>query len=213
MISFYLIRHGQTEWNSTGKYQGATDVPLSKLGEEQAVCAAKWFDDIHLDAIFASPLSRARKTAEALAQRKKMNIGLMPEFREISFGVWEGLTYEEIEARWPGEIDRMYSAPETLRIEKAETFQEVEDRTMEGMRKIIALGDDKVYAIVSHGAAIRTILCGMLELPLRMSWHFCQSNANISRIDYYGEGQAWLNLLNSQAHLKELGIKPYIRRI
>lgn len=213
MISFYLIRHGQTEWNSTGKYQGATDVPLSKLGEEQAVCAAKWFDDIHLDAIFASPLSRARKTAEALASRKQIDVKLMTEFREISFGVWEGLTYEEIESRWPGEIDRMYREPETLRIEKAETFQEVEDRTMEGMRKIIALGDNKVYAIVSHGAAIRTILCGMLELPLRMSWHFCQSNANISRIDYYGEGQTWLNLLNSQAHLKALGIKPYIRRM
>ncbi len=213
MISFYLIRHGQTEWNSTGKYQGSTDVPLSKLGEEQAECAAAWFDTIHLDAIFSSPLCRAKKTAEALAARKQMEIQVMPEFQEISFGVWEGLTYEEIEARWPGEIDRMYNEPETLRIEKAETFQEVQDRTMKGIHEIIAKGDDKVYAIVSHGAAIRTILCGMLELPLHMSWHFCQSNANISRIDYYGEGQAWLNLLNSQAHLAKLGVKPYLKRI
>lgn len=212
MISFYLIRHGQTEWNLTGKYQGATDVPLSELGEKQAEFAAKWFDSIPLDGIFASPLVRAKVTAQKLADRKHMALRICPQFREISFGKWEGLTYEEIEARWPGAVEQMYNAPDTLHIEGGETFGQVEARTMQGIHDIIREGDNKTYAIVSHGAAIRTILCGMLGLPIHMSWHFCQSNANISRIDYYGEGQSWLYLLNSQEHLKALGVRPYIKK-
>lgn len=212
MISFYLIRHGQTEWNLTGKYQGSTDVPLSPLGIKQAELAARWFDGVELDAIFSSPLSRARVTAQKLADRQHMEVQIKSEFQEICFGKWEGLTYEEIEAQWPGAVEKMYNEPDSLHIEEGETFQQVEERTMKGIRDIIQLGDQKNYAIVSHGAAIRTILCGMLDLPIRMSWHFCQGNANISRIDYYGEGQSWLYFLNNQEHLKELHMPPYIRK-
>lgn len=204
MISFYFIRHGQTEWNLTGKYQGSTDVPLTALGERQAEAAARWFGDIALDAIYTSPLVRARVTAEKLAGRKQMVLKEKPEFRELCFGAWEGLTFDEIEARWPGAIEKMYTAPDQIRIPGGETFAEAEARTMKGMGDILAEGDNKTYAVVSHGAAIRTILCGMLHLPLAMSWHFCQGNANISRIDYYGEGKSWLYLLNSQEHLKTL---------
>lgn len=212
MISFYLIRHGQTEWNLIGKYQGSTDVPLSPLGVRQAELAARWFDTVELDAIFSSPLSRAKVTAQKLADRKQMAIRLVPEFQEICFGKWEGLTYEEIESKWPGAVEKMYNEPDALHIEDGETFQEVEDRTMKGIQDIIRMGDNKTYAIVSHGAAIRTILCGMLGLPIRMSWHFCQGNANISRIDYYGERQSWLYFLNNQEHLKELHMPPYVRK-
>lgn len=213
MITFYFLRHGQTMWNNNGKYQGATDVPLNETGLQQAELAAQWFDGEHIDAIYVSPLSRARVTAEALARRQGMTPIVKPEFQEICFGQWEGLTYDEIEARWPGAIDTMYDHPEKLRIEGGETFQEVQDRAMKGIRELLSLGDDKTYVIVSHGAAIRTMLCGLLELPLHMAWHLCQSNANISAIHYYGEHQSWLYMLNSQEHLKELGKKQYLRKL
>lgn len=204
MICFYFVRHGQTVWNLNGKYQGSTDVPLSETGVRQAELAARWFDGKTFDAIYTSPLDRAKKTAEALAVRHAMTPIVMPEFQEICFGEWEGLTYDEIEARWPGAVESLYRTPDTLRIEGGETFQEVQERTMRGMRRLIAQGDGKTYVIVSHGAAIRTILCGMLELPLHLAWHFCQGNANISCIHYYGEHQSWLYLLNSQEHLHPL---------
>ena len=204
MICFYFVRHGQTTWNQSGRYQGSTDVPLSETGLAQAGLAARWFDGRTVDGIFTSPLERARKTAEAIAERLHEEPVVMAEFQEICFGAWEGLTYDEIEARWPGAVETMYRAPDRLRIEGGESFQEVQERTMAGMKKLIAKGDDKTYIIVSHGAAIRTILCGMLGLPLHTAWHFCQGNANISCIHYYGEEQSWLYLLNSQEHLHGL---------
>lgn len=202
MICFYFVRHGQTLWNLTGKYQGSTDVPLSEVGEAQAELAARWFDDKKIDVIYTSPLVRARKTAEAIARRHQLEPVIKPEFRELSFGEWEGLTYDEIESRWPGAIEKLYRAPDELQIEGGETFAEVEKRTMKGMEDLIAQGDGKTYVIVGHGASTRTILCGMLELPIRLAWHFCQGNANISCIHYYGKGQSWLYMLNSQEHLE-----------
>ena len=204
MITFYFVRHGQTTWNLEGKYQGSTDVPLSALGEAQAECAARWFDGKSFDAIYTSPLIRARRTAEAIARRQHTSVTEMAEFQEICFGAWEGLTYDEIEAQWPGAVETMYSAPDTVRIEGGETFAEVEKRTMAGMRRLIAAGDEKTYVIVSHGAAIRTILCGMMGIPLRHAWHFCQGNAAISCLRWYGEGDCWLYLLNGQDHLRLL---------
>lgn len=211
MITLYFVRHGETTWNLTGKYQGRTDVGLSEKGVRQAELAAAWFDREKIDGIVTSPLIRARVTAEKIAERRGTDVELVPEFSEISFGVWEGLTFDEIDARWPGAVATMYTAPDTLRIEGGETFEEVEARTMEGIRKLIARGDGKTWIIVSHGAAIRTMLCGLLGLPLRFSWQLSQSNANISCIHYYGEGQSWLYLLNSQEHLAPLGSPKFMK--
>lgn len=202
MIRFYFVRHGQTLWNTTGRYQGSTDVSLSEVGMAQAERAANWFRDKHLDAICTSPLERARVTAHLIAQPHGMQEVVMPEFQEICFGRWEGLTYDEIEARWPGAIGTMYSEPDLLQIEGGESFQEVQARCMKGIQALIDQGDNKNYVIVSHGAAIRTMLCGMLGLPLRLAWHFCQGNANISCIHYYGKDQSWLYFLNLQEHLQ-----------
>lgn len=204
MITFYFLRHGQTTWNLSGKYQGSTDVPLSELGIRQAALAARWFDGMKIDAIYSSPQIRARRTAEALVERQGMQVELVPEFRELCFGDWEGLTYDEIESRWPGAVERMYQSPDTVRIPNGESFDEVQTRTMSAMRKIMARGNDKTYVIVSHGASIRTILCGMLGISLHAAWQFCQANANISCIHCYGEDKNWLYLLNSQEHLREL---------
>lgn len=201
MICFYLVRHGQTLWNLSGRYQGSTDVSLSQTGLVQAEMTAQWFKNKNLDAIFTSPLKRAQMTANAIARPHGIRPVIKAEFSEICFGQWEGLTFEEIEERWPGKIEQMYKNPDTLHIEGGESFLEVEARTMKGMQDLLAQGDNKTYVIVSHGAAIRTILCGMLDLSLRYAWQFCQGNANISCIHHYGKDQNWLYFLNLQEHL------------
>lgn len=214
MITFYFVRHGQTLWNSSGRYQGATDVPLSEIGKEQAEKAAAWFRDVHLDAVYSSDLSRAKDTAETIARTKGLSVSLHPGLREISFGDWEGLTYDEIEARWSGGIEAMYNHPATVRISGGESFGDVEKRTMAAMKDIIAevgMGDNgrgdeweengKTVLIVSHGGALRTIFCGLLGITVDKAWDFCQANANISCIKYYGNRNL-LFLLNSTDHLK-----------
>jgi alpha-ribazole phosphatase len=96
-----LIRHGQTAWNKSGKYQGQSDVALSEEGLEQARCLAEHFPVEKLDAVYASDLSRAMVTAETVAQKFGLEVRPEAAFRELSFGKWEGLTYAEIVAGWP----------------------------------------------------------------------------------------------------------------
>lgn len=84
---FYLIRHGETEWNSKGIYQGLTDIPLSEEGEKQALCLGKRFENpsIKLDAVYSSPLQRAIKTAESMANAKGLSVVAYEHFKEINF--------------------------------------------------------------------------------------------------------------------------------
>lgn len=216
MIQIYFLRHGQTEWNALQKFQGSKDVPLSKKGIEQAECAAGYFlDDINLDAIYTSPLRRAYETAKILGESQGIGVEVVPAFSEISFGAWEGLTHKEIEAKWPRELETLYSCPHWWKIPGAETFEAVRERAMQGLQPILdkwdagedkddeSYDEEKRILIVSHGVTIRMLLCGLLVLPIASSWRFNIGNASISRVDHYGEFQNWLSFLNYTDHLMQ----------
>ncbi len=202
MITFYFIRHGQTIWNESGRYQGTTDVPLSKLGYEQAKKTAERFKDIHLDGIISSTLDRAFQTAKSINQFHQLEIEKNDLLQELHFGEWEGLTYEEIETKWPGMIDKMYHHPENLRLPHGESFSDMQNRAMKMMNDIIGRGDDKTYVIVSHGAAIRTMICGLLGISLEKSWNFSFSNAGVTCMKHYIGDRTILAFHNSTEHLK-----------
>lgn len=202
MITLYLVRHGETIWNKIGRYQGSTDVELNENGREQAKKAAQWFKNVHLDSIISSPLRRAVYTAEEIAKIQKCSVETDSGIRELSFGDWEGLTYTEIEERWPGMIEDMYHDASKLKLPHGETFEECQRRCMKSIKELIARGDNKSYAIVCHGAALRTIICGMLNIPLNLSWNFALSNASISVLHIYPGDMNILYTLNSTDHLK-----------
>ena len=202
MITFYFIRHGQTIWNESGRYQGTTDVTLSELGYEQAKKTAERFKDIHLDGIISSTLDRAFQTAKNINQFHQLEIEKNDLLQELHFGEWEGLTYEEIETKWPGMIDEMYHHPENLRLPHGESFSDMQNRAMKMMNDIIGRGDDKTYVIVSHGAAIRTMICGLLGISLEKSWNFSFSNAGVTCMKHYIGDRTILAFHNSTEHLK-----------
>ena len=105
MITLYFVRHGQTVWNESGRYQGSTEVALSALGKEQAKLTAHWFEGISLNGIISSSLGRAMETAKEIAKLKSMNVEVIDALQELHFGDWEGKTFEEIEHCWPGMIE------------------------------------------------------------------------------------------------------------
>ena len=107
-MGLYFVRHGQTAWNDIGRFQGSTDVPLNLLGIEQAEKTALALKDIHFDAIYSSPLNRAQVTAQTIARPHQLTVQVEPRIAEINFGQWEGMTFEEIERKWPGRIKEMY---------------------------------------------------------------------------------------------------------
>ncbi len=210
MIQIYFLRHGQTEWNALQKFQGSIDIPLSDAGREQADRAAGYFADRPiLDAIYSSPLARAYETAEILGECQGLDVQVVPEFSEISFGAWEGLTHQEIETKWPGALRLLYSCPDRWQIPEAESFDDVRERAMRGLQPILDEldaeaeddDDERRILIVSHGVTIRMLLCGLLSLPTSASWRLNLGNASISRVDHYGEEGNWLSLLNYTEHL------------
>ena len=165
MIRLYFVRHGETEWNKIGKFQGSADVSLNDIGKIQADLTAEYIKKFKFDKIYSSPLKRAFETASKIAE--KQNIGIIKDERlkEMNFGDWEGLSFDCIEAKWPGRLKEMYYSPDKVNIPNGETFLQVQMRTKNFLNNLLENEGDKNYLIVSHGVTLRTIFCNLLGIP------------------------------------------------
>lgn len=203
MIRLVLIRHGQTKWNMEERYQGQSDIALSEEGMKQAKKLAEHFPAERLDAIYASDLQRATKTAEIIARPFGLSVQCEEAFRELSFGAWEGLTYEEIVQRWPKALENFFQHPDMLQIPQGETFRQVQDRAMNRLNAILQEegAEEKTIAIVAHGAILRTILTAQLCIPLRCVWRIRQFNTAVN-IVRYDDFVPTVELMNGTAHLQ-----------
>ena len=204
MVKVVFVRHGQTEWNVNGRYQGQSDVALSAAGVDQAEKLAANFPVAHIDAIYSSDLIRARVTAETVAKRFALEVNLEPAFRELSFGDWEGLTYEQIVASWPDAMKNFLAHPDILNIPHGESFPEVQQRAMSRLQELIQKHEGQTIMIAAHGAVLRTMLTAALHMPLQYLWSIRQFNTAVNIVRYDAEGNPTVELLNSTAHLGEL---------
>ena len=143
-----LLRHGQTDWNIDLRLQGSTDIPLNETGREQARVAAAHLNREDWDIIIASPLSRAKDTADIVAQELGMNVVIVPELIERSFGVAEGLDH----ASWR----KLYESHQV--IEGLESLEDLRARTVHLLDIIANEYSDQRVLAVSHGAFIRKVL-------------------------------------------------------
>jgi broad specificity phosphatase PhoE len=161
----FLLRHGETEWNATGRLQGSTDVPLHDRGAAQAQAAASALAAL-LPAgarIISSPLKRARVTAEALAEATGATITFDDRMKERSYGVWEGMTATELEDHDPIEVARWHSGLEP-RIEGYEDHISVTSRAVACIEEHSA--DGGVVVFVGHGSTSRLAVRVLMRLPL-----------------------------------------------
>ncbi len=156
-----LVRHGRTEANESGRWQGQTDEGLNDRGRRQVAELAAWYGAF--GAVYTSPLGRAYQTAEGLANGSVL--GTHPGLVELGMGAWEGHTREEIEAGWPELWDRIYEGEEDLpRGETGETWAGMQKRVAQAVSEVIAEHEEGHIGIVSHGAAIRGYVSSILGL-------------------------------------------------
>jgi broad specificity phosphatase PhoE len=148
MSRILLVRHGQSEWNADGRWQGQADPPLSELGEEQAVAAAKAVGIV--DAIYASDLVRAHHTAELIAAQLGADVVVAPNLRERSAGDWEGRTRAEIDEGWPGFLES------GRRPDGYEPDDAVLARALTALEAIASTHDGDVL-VITHGGVVRVI--------------------------------------------------------
>lgn len=201
MVKVVFIRHGETEWNADGRYQGQSDVALSDTGRAQAALLADHFPVEKIDVIYSSDLVRAFDTALAVAGRFGLSVHREPAFREISFGDWEGLTYAQIVAKWPEAMDHFLQRPDLLDIPHGESFAAVQCRAVKRLNELIQENEGKTVAVTAHGAVLRTLLAAALHMPLRYVWSIRQFNTAVNIVRYDSEAGATVELINSTAHL------------
>lgn len=203
MKRIYLVRHGESEWNIIKKIQGHKDTQLTPKGLNQAKLLGKRLkeDNIKIDRIYSSDLTRAYKTAQIIAENLNLDVTPMKEFREISFGIWEGMTNDEIIKNYKKEQILWRNEPEKLHVKGAETLEELQKRAMKGINKIIHQ-DVKNILVVSHSATLKTIILGMLGIDLNFFKNLTISNVSLSIIELRDYNNV-LKLFNDTNHLKE----------
>ncbi|MEI8307327.1 MAG: histidine phosphatase family protein [Chloroflexales bacterium] len=157
--TIYLIRHGETDWNLAGRWQGHADVPLNDLGLRQARRLAQRIqsEQIQFDAIYSSDLTRAYQTAWDLGAAVRVPVQLYPPLREIDLGTWSGLHYTEIRERFPIEATLLEQGQDIPR-GGGETLSALRKRVVEALEAIIAHHDGETIALVTHGGCIRMLL-------------------------------------------------------
>ena len=158
-----LIRHGETDFNRERRLQGAMGVPLNDTGRQQARGLAERLRGSSIDAIFASPISRARETAAIVADALGLTVQEDQRLREINFGDFEGLTFAEVKARYPQAADRWESGYLAYRAPGGESRLDVSRRMTAAWRDIIST-EQRTVAIVTHGSAIMMFLGSMYAL-------------------------------------------------
>lgn len=178
MTRLLLIRHGETEWNRLGRWQGQTDVPLSDTGRRQARDLASRLQDQRLEAIYSSDLSRARETAAALAEATGAPLVEDARLREIHLGTWEGLLFDEIRQRDGDHLDRFRARPTEERAPQGEGVPDVQQRVLAALHEIVQRHPHGAVAIVSHGLALAVVKTHVLGLPLDTAWEVEPANAD-----------------------------------
>jgi phosphoserine phosphatase len=155
VTTIFLARHGESDWNVEKRFQGHSDRPLTERGREQAHALADLVGTEKIDAIYTSPLSRARETAEIIASRAGLEAVSLPELREVDTGSWSGLSRADVETRFPEGFARWRSGGSGW--ENGESYEEMAKRVIGALRKIAEDHPDDRVLVISHGGPIRAI--------------------------------------------------------
>ena len=199
-----LARHGETPWNAEGRYQGQTDIPLSPVGREQARKLGLRLADARITRAVASPLGRARHTAElALGPTRASMLTTDAGLLEIHHGTWEGKLAAEI-SDFDGERFKAWRhAPESVLMPGAggESLEHVLARAWPAFdRACSGLGDDDLLLVVAHDAVNRVLLCRILGIPLSRLWGFRQAPTTLNLLEGRDADSMEVVRLNDCAH-------------
>jgi broad specificity phosphatase PhoE len=195
-----LVRHGATHWNEIHKFQGFSDIELSPKGMAQARSLAESLRGEPLEAIFASPLKRARQTAEQIVRYQKCPLIFEDGLKELNQGKFEGLTGEELRKDYPDFFKNWLQEPGILRLPEGESLGELQQRAWSSMEKILRLYPGGTVAVVAHSFVNLTILCQVLGLPLTY-FRRLRQDATAKNIIEFTERGAVVHCLNDTCHL------------
>jgi len=210
-----LARHGETDWNVEGRYQGrGFDIPLSLSGRAQALAMAARLAQVPFTRAICSPLLRARQTAEVALGARSADLLTDPDLMEIGHGEWEGRLDAEIRTEYAELCQAWRTSPHLVTLPGGESLQEVLARAWPAFcRACEGLGKDDTALIVSHDGVNRVLLCRVLGLPLERVWSFRQAPTCLNLLEGPEPDELAVVRLNDAAHLAPLFGEAVHRRL
>lgn len=207
MTRLILIRHGETEYTLQERYCGFSNPPLNDKGMWQSERLAGLLEGVGIDKVYSSDLLRAYETAKIIFKNKSLERTV--EFREMNFGIFEGLKYEEIIRRYPGLYTNWATDPMKIKIPEGEGLKDLIKRVEERLFSILSRHKDRTIAVVTHGGPIKVILCKLPRFGFKRFWEIRQDTGALSIIDYFEDSAPRAVKMNDISHLSmEEGIRP-----
>lgn len=194
-----LVRHARTAWNAEGRLQGTTDIPLDDMGRRQARALADRIRDWPVTALYASPQRRAAETASILADALGLPVIADPAWREVDCGRLEGLTRDDIRARFPEYVEASARGP--VDPPGGETREALTKRVSAAYARLLLRHPDQMTMVVSHGGALRALTSRVFQLPFAdRRRHSPSSNTGITVLEV-GDSGVLAALSNCTRHL------------
>ncbi len=203
MKLLYIIRHGETDWNLQGKVQGKQDSQLTKLGLKQAELLANRLMGENIEVIYSSGLQRAISTASIIADKLNLPYFCNDALNEINFGLWEGLTNEEILKEYPAELRTWRNSPHKSTIPGGEKLALAQKRAVDFVRTLVSDSTGKNILLVSHATIIKLLLMHILEMELYNYYRLKQDNCNLNVVAFRDHGPVLLKY-NDVCHIVQI---------
>lgn len=200
----YCVRHGESVFNAEGRIQGQQNPSLSELGRQQAQVVGQRLAALPIEAIYSSPLERARTTAEPLAEALGLEIKTDDRLKEIHVGKFQGMLWAEVHEQYPEFAEKWASQDPDYVIPEGESRRQLMDRGAAVLRDIHESGYQQV-AVVAHGAILAAAFKALFEIPVQLN-PFSLHNASITKIKW--DGQFHLRAFNHIQHLVDAGVSP-----
>ena len=201
----FLIRHGETNWNKEGRFQGQIDIPLNENGKDQARKTSQYLSNVFFNKAFSSSMHRPYETAQIILQNNKdLEIEKIDSLIEISHGLWEGKLEVEIREKWPNLLKNWHEKPEEVIMPEGESIQDVSERSIEAFNKIcLSQKDNDLTLLVAHDAVNKTLICKILGISCSNIWMIKQGNGGITVIDLFNDPSKApvISALNLTTHL------------
>ena len=183
MVKLILVRHGKTLCNEKGALSGLTDSVLSEVGKLQGEKIANYLRNEEIDKIYTTPFTRTRETIKRLSEIKNIKIEETNKLNEINFGDFEGLSFKEIDEKYPEEVEKMIKEGFEYKYPNGESLVDTFVRVKEEIDRIVRENDNSTILICSHGGTIRNIISYLLCGDYKYHWNFKIDNGSITEIE------------------------------
>ena len=186
MTEIILVRHGETDWNVAEVFRGRIDIALNETGLKQAELLAEYLRDLRIAAIYSSPLKRALKTAQMMADHHNLDVEITPGLIDFDYGEWQGLSHEVVKDRYEELYAEWVKNPHQVKMPAGENLNDVRRRVTSVVDSVVARYEGTVV-LVAHRVVNKVLICVLLGLDNSHFWNIRQDACGITTFTYENE--------------------------